>query len=525
MITLALLIGVFGYLIYLLGITHLFYSQVIILTTSIYWGVTGIIFRESLMSGIHSLTQFQFRKTHLLLIPLFILAAINLVGALGPELAFDALWYHLTLPKIYLLDHSIHVIPGGLLYYSGMPQLGEMYYLVALAIHGETLAKLIHFLFGILSCGAIYLLSKKFLSQGLSLLVVIIFSSNLVVAWESTTAYIDLIRTFFEITALLSLCTWGEHNNSFYLKASGLLLGVEIGTKLLAIGSLPLFLVGVYVLSTQKTAYEKIKECLLFIFWMMIPVLPWLIAAFLQTGNPVYPFFTSLYETAPRMGFYNPVTFLKNIFFLFTQAADPVSPLYLIVFPLIPFIWRKVSHKESYIFIYSLLGLIIWYITPDTGGGRFILPYLPGLSLLIGILVMYFLRYDKRIAYGIVGIAGVLCITTMAYRSVANARYVPVILGKETKDTFLSKHLNFSYGDFYDTDHFFKDTLSQKDRVLLIGFHNLYYVKFPFIDASWQKKNDIFNYIATQHVELPNTFSSWKKIYYNKITDVTVYTQ
>ena len=32
---------------------------------------------------------------------------INLIGALGPELGFDALWYHLTLPKIYLSEGKI----------------------------------------------------------------------------------------------------------------------------------------------------------------------------------------------------------------------------------------------------------------------------------------------------------------------------------------------------------------------------------------------------------------------------------
>jgi len=53
-------------------------------------------------------------------------AFVNIIGVFGPELAFDALWYHLTLPKLYLVHHSIFFIPGGLLYYSGMPKIAEM---------------------------------------------------------------------------------------------------------------------------------------------------------------------------------------------------------------------------------------------------------------------------------------------------------------------------------------------------------------------------------------------------------------
>src|SRR6185437_14950424 len=117
----------------------------------------------------------------------------------GPEIGFDALWYHLTLPKLYLGWHQVRHIPGGLLYYSDMPKLTEMLYISGLAILGETGAKLIHFSFGILCCIALYKVGRKFFSPLLSLIAVAIFYSNLVVGWESISAYIDLARTFFNI--------------------------------------------------------------------------------------------------------------------------------------------------------------------------------------------------------------------------------------------------------------------------------------------------------------------------------------
>ena len=91
------------------------------------------------------------------------------------------------------------------------------------------------------------------------------------------------------------------------------------------------------------------------------------------------------------------------------------------------------------------------------------------------------------------------------------------------KNRLRSKHLNFSFGDFYDSNNYFKNNIKPNDKVLLYGFHNLYYVDFPFIDSSFAKNSDKFNYIAVQNSKLPKEFSNWKQIYYNEVTKVGVY--
>ena len=140
------------------------------------------------------------------------------MGALGPEIGFDALWYHLTIPKLYLENNSIFYIPGGLLYYSTIPKLTEMLYTAAIALNGEILAKLIHFCFGILTCVALFKLSRLFFSLKISLIAVVIFYSNLVVGWQSITAYVDLARTFFEIMALWAFAKFVKSKDSFCIR-------------------------------------------------------------------------------------------------------------------------------------------------------------------------------------------------------------------------------------------------------------------------------------------------------------------
>ena len=102
-------------------------------------------------------------------------------------------------------------------------------------------------------------------------------------------------------------------------------------------------------------------------------------------------------------------------------------------------------------------------------------------------------------------------------------KFIPYILGQETKQEFLKKHLNFSYGGFYDTDSYFKNTIKKNDNVLIIGMHNLYYVDFPYVHESWVKPGDEFNYILLQDANLPERFKLWRLVYTNNLTHVKLY--
>ncbi|KKU67913.1 MAG: Dolichyl-phosphate-mannose-protein mannosyltransferase protein [Candidatus Amesbacteria bacterium GW2011_GWA1_47_20] len=190
MFTLAVFIGIYSYALAILGwLGRLGWGEI--------WGVTTVM----LMVGLFHLRKFAVGQIgHIGLIGLIIAqAGVNLVGAMGPERGFDALWYHLPIPKIWLEAHKIFFI-GGNLYYSAMPKLVDMLY-----VWGETPAKLMHLVFGLLSTAVTYKLARKWLEQKWALLAAVIFYSNLVVGWQSITAYIDLGRTFFEVLAFYLL--------------------------------------------------------------------------------------------------------------------------------------------------------------------------------------------------------------------------------------------------------------------------------------------------------------------------------
>lgn len=544
MFRLSVLIGLYSYAIFFLGILRVLYKENIILLTIAFFLIIAYQYQSSLrflltrsllakLSSLRLQGDSLYKLSLLLLVLLFLQAFVNLIGALGPELAFDALWYHLTLPKIYLMNDSIVHISGGLFYYSDMPKLTEMIYIAALSLSNEIGAKLIHFSFGILSTIALFKLSRKFFSKYISLLVIVVFYSNLVVAWQSTTAYIDLTRTFFEIMALWGFINWWETKKKRWLIESAAMLGLAISTKLLAIGSLVIFIALILFTIPQvsirihpKGVHDNtLTTILLYSFVSILIPFPWFIFSYFHTGNPIYPFFTNIYKVNFDAGLLNPLRFLYDTWNLFIRSSDPISPVYIMFLPLALVFFKRLSLYMKIIVLYSLLSIIVLYITPRTGGGRFILPYLPTMSIVVGAVIQEIIKIKNlRIIANLSTIIVIfVSLISIIYRGVANAKYIPAIIGKESKSEFLSKNLNFSFGDFYDVDGYFKKNIKSNDKVLLYGFHNLYYIDFPFIDSSFVKKGDIFNYVATQNSDLPKRFRSWDPIYSNPKTYVNLY--
>src|ERR1700691_819583 len=129
MFTFSFLLLLYSYGIFVLGIFGILTKFNIIFLTIIWFILLVFFERRSVLFLYNEIRQKKFivkdvykNPVCLPLVLLILLAVINLMGALGPELAFDSLWYHLTLPKLYLLHHAVYHIPGGLLYYSDMPK-------------------------------------------------------------------------------------------------------------------------------------------------------------------------------------------------------------------------------------------------------------------------------------------------------------------------------------------------------------------------------------------------------------------
>ncbi|MEK7154911.1 MAG: hypothetical protein AAB697_02185, partial [Patescibacteria group bacterium] len=112
------------------------------------------------------------------------------------------------------------------------------------------------------------------------------------------------------------------------------------------------------------------------------------------------------------------------------RLSDPINPIYVMILPVAWIVRKKIPVVVT---AYCLLAFMVWYVTPRTGGGRFLLPYLPVWSVAVAIVIKRLRDEEKSISSikrFLVGIVIILALISIGYRAVANAKYVPVILGE-----------------------------------------------------------------------------------------------
>ncbi len=412
----------------------------------------------------------------LILVPICILVVLNFLVSFTPEMGFDALWYHLTLPKLWLLKKQWH-FDGGLLYYSVMPRLTETIFIPLIQYTGTTGPKLLQFASALGTSYLIFKICRNLkLSKLWSFLAISLFYCTWLVSWESSSAYIDLFRGFLELFALYQFLF-----GSWVL--GGVLLGLAIGTKWLALGSLIIF----SLIFGPK------------ILLLAIPIaLPWFIIAFHFTGNFIYPIFSPIIHNN-FLGFGTILKHLLFPYFFFTFPFDDfISPLVGLVFLIA--IWALFNPNKSVtkIATVGILGsLSTLFIDPPSA--RFLIPYLPAL-VISAVFVVSSMSINLQKIF--ISLAILSSIIILGLRAIAFKKYIPFLLGRQTTEQFLTSHSLRLPDTFIDSDLFVTQNLSNQDKILIDKLHNLYYFPYNFDHTSWVKDQGGYDYLITTDQEV-----------------------
>jgi len=411
--------------------------------------------------------------TILLCVPVVLLGILNLLTVFTPEIGFDALWYHLTLPKLWLLKKQWY-FDGGLLYYSVMPRLTETIFIPLIKISGFIGPKLIQYLSGIGTGVVIWKISSKLkFSKVFQLVALSLFYATWLVSWQSGSAYIDLFRTFLESLALYFIL----FGSSF---KGGIFLGLAIGTKWLSLGS-----VGIYALVIG------IKP----IIPAVLLSIPWFVLAYSYTGNPIYPIFSQILHQSIL-----PITtILKNIIILpfvvtfpYDDFLSPIVGLLVILSVIAIFSRNKVIQKISLI---GFLGIAFSSIL-NPPSSRFMLPYLPALIISATYVVQNLKSNFQKIFIILTIISSVIILSLRIY---AIKKYIPFLIGKETQNNFLLKMSSKLPDTFIDSDNYVRDNIPENSKIVIDKLHNLYYFPYNFDHTSWTKTISGYDYLVTKN--------------------------
>ena len=346
------------------------------------------------------------RAVDILLISLIsIYLLVNLIGALAPEIEADALVYHLYIPRVYIQNHRLVYIPYE--FRAAFPLGIEMLFTLGMLLSDSILAKLIHFSLGVLSLLATYCFGRKYVGGRAGLLAATIFYTVSIVAWSSTTAYVDLGTTFFSTLEVFALVNWWHSRRDRWLAVAAIMCGLTMGTKYLGVFGLVILIIGILLklsFNGQRDVLVVLRTILVYSFVSVLIVSPWLIRNYVFTENPVYPLLNNIFKS-PLMPPINP-TFDRanfgmgdnvltkyilapwNVTLRGDKYRGVIGPIFLTFLPLL-FVMR-VNKTIRYLLLLCGVFFIMWVISFPII--RYLMPIIPFLSIIVSYVINNIVR-------------------------------------------------------------------------------------------------------------------------------------
>jgi hypothetical protein len=501
----ALGLGLLAYIFLVLGLLGWLYSGVI-------WGTIAFLIPPAIW-GIVSFIKLENHKFRIVgrwewlgIIVLIWCAFFNSFAALAPPFFADTLKYHLAVPKWYISLHQIQFAP---VFPFNMPQNLEMINMAGMLMRSDTIGLFLHYCLGLFATLGIWVLAREFLPPIAAVWAAVFFYVGIPYIPHAAQGN-DLGPIFYTVWAFFAFVKWRKTENVAWLCLAGALAGLCAGIKYTGIYT-PFaffFLVGISLLRDgRKMGWKNThaaRAMILFLSFGCLFGCPWYVKNWIMTGDPFYPVLYPLlggigwnltsYQEGIRQT-QEGMSMLGRSFFdfllspfrllLLPQWIFARGGIGLITFSFMPVFFlfgNRYLKRYEWLLIFSLPFFTAWAIL--TQHGRFLLPLLAIWSIPCADVAFRLIKesgYLRIISVCalFLGVGmGVALSPTYAFR------FLPVVVGAESKDSFLTKTTLF-----YQEIQWMNENLPA-DACVGSEFENLYHLDRNSIwirsrDAAW----------------------------------------
>ena len=225
--------------------------------------------------------------------------AFGAVAALAPEKEWDALWYHLNLPRLWLdAGRPVDLVEE---YVSLYPLTWQLVFGTGLVLGGAVGAKLLHFVCLPLLAAAVWLSGRRYLGTASSAAAVALVVTTPTMLWETGTAYVDVALAMHAAIACYALMRHAEQGELAWGVLAALHFGGAAATKHLGI-VVTIVALTIFVFMMVRSGTRPgpaIRRALLIGAAAAFVPLPWYVRSYLASGNPVFPELFSVFGALP----------------------------------------------------------------------------------------------------------------------------------------------------------------------------------------------------------------------------------
>jgi hypothetical protein len=285
----------------------------------------------------------------------FMLVA-RLAFALAPPFEWDALVYHLELPRIYLDAGRLVFVPYNP--YWGQPQLVEMLFTWAMALHGLTAATALAWLAGVLVPMGVLGWAAEFRTENpiessampaAGWLAAVVVSASPTFRATLSNGSVDDFSALYGLCVAATLLLALRETSGRWLLWAGVFAGFAVGVKLTA--GIALLALAPIVVSWYVQSGRKAGQLLLAAGLGALVACPWLIKNAIFTGDPLYPYLMSTSWVDER----------RLAYFTYAVHAGD-SPLWLDLILPLRATWLGVPGTPG--FATDIGPLLLWLVLP-----------------------------------------------------------------------------------------------------------------------------------------------------------------
>lgn len=459
-------------------------------------GTLSIIHQGSRMrSLLASEGQAMTRESALLLAFIAFSALLNLTWAVAPEIQYDALNYHLAMPKIYLDDGGF--VDARFLH-AYLSKLLELLFASALAVSGQAAVKLLVYGLGLCAAVATYALGRALFDVRIGMWAAALFYTTPLVGWLTGTVYIENVVAFLSAAGLLMFVKWFGTNRAEWFPAICIVGGMAVGSKLNGLFAF-LIVLPVMAYSLRHRWRTVLKGCCAF----LLIAAPTYVLVWVHTGNPVFTLFNGIFKSPlwPQINtvfnaanFGLPATLSNLAVFPFRLTLDTVrfgeamprgalGMGLLLAFPFSVRLLPGMSRAVHAIAATALLSLILLFYTMQYA--RFYVGILPAIVVLGAATALKWPGADNRIVQALVRVCLVIAIVmqfpplSAQYWNIPERFPFRVAAGLEDRDAFARRAL-----DTYSGTMHIRKTKKEGDRVLGVNVEGVrFYLDVPLTTA------------------------------------------
>lgn len=429
------------------------------------------------------------------------LLLIGLVGAVAPEVRYDALAEHLPIAREFVRRAAIVEMRENLASYFQLN--GVVLYAMGMTlISGAELPKLMHFSAGVIASLLVYSLGARLWGARVGLAASAIVASTPLVWWVGEAAYTDLWLAMFVTATAESMVLFAARPHPRRAFVVGLLAGAALGTKVTGVTAvLPLVAIFLMWIGTSPDHRPR---------WAMFAALAaggiatgsyFFVRSWILTGNPAFPLLNTYFKS-PYFSLRNTRTFLSGV----GMGEGPVDLL------LIP--WRVTRYPARFFGDYNIgivyLALlpaallavvraraprwlagavaaagIIWFLTAQYL--RFFLPVLPLAAIIAAAgLLADPLPRRTAIVSGAVLLLGIFTVTGSWVASGPWNFPLSVVRHTITRDAYTA-----TYVKDYAVAKYASRALPPSARIYGMGVDLSFYYDRTFVPTSWH--GNLFN--------------------------------